>query len=103
MALAAAFALPVSVAAASPYQVNVAINDCGHQGGAHGRGYIQIKLSLQEVGKSGTTHFVVSSELQASSGLGFSTQHSYPKQSSETFPNDKLSYSTAAKHDVMRP
>ena len=92
VALAAAFVLPLPVAAANPYQVSVKIDACHNSGGAHGRGYVELETKAREVGKSGTTLFVVTSELQESSGLGFGTQSTYPKETSMTFPNDSTSY-----------
>jgi hypothetical protein len=106
--LAAAFALPASAAASSDYRAKVIVDHCQFTGGAHGRGYVKLKVELKEVGKSGTTHFVVSGKRQESSGLGFSTVETYPPQSSESFPNDSNSYSTDAhlrydftKHDEL--
>lgn len=87
-----ALALPSGVAAANPYRVSVQIDHCQTSGGAHGRGYVELKVKARELGKSGTTHFVVLSELQESSGLGFSTQHTYPKETSSTFPNNATNY-----------
>ena len=88
----ALFAMPGTVAAASPYQVRVKIDHCQFSGGAHGRGYMELKVRARELGKSGTNFFVVNSEIQASSGVGFSTQSTWPKETSNKFPNDSTNY-----------
>ena len=90
---AAAFAMPgTAAAAASPYRVAVLVDHCQSTGGAHGRGYVELKTKAREIGKSGTNVFVVLSELQESSGLGFSTQSTWPKETSMTFPNNATNY-----------
>jgi hypothetical protein len=94
--LFAAFVLPGSVAASSDYRVTVLVDHCQFTGGAHGRGYVKLKVEIEEIGKSGTTHFVVSGKRQESSGLAFSTVQTYPPQSSGNFPNDSNTTSTDA-------
>lgn len=89
---AAAFLMPGSVSAANPYLVAVKIDHCQSTGGAHGRGYVELKTKAREIGKSGTNVFVVLSERQESSGLGFSTQSSWPKETSMTFPDNATNY-----------
>jgi len=95
-ALIALFVLPGSVAASNDYHVTVLVDHCQFTGGAHGHGYVKLKVEIKEIGKSGTTHFVVSGKRQESSGLAFSTVQTYPPQSSGTFPNDANSTSTDA-------
>jgi hypothetical protein len=90
--IVAAFVLPGTAAAADPYHVIVKINHCQYTGGAHGRGYLELKVKAREVGTSGTTHFVVLSARQQSSGLAFSTVETYPEELSSTFPNDSTNY-----------
>ncbi len=81
-----------AAAAASPYRVNVKIDHCQFHGGAHGRGYVELKVKSREVGKSGTTQFVILSERQESSGLPFGPGKPYPKEKSAIFPNNGTSY-----------
>jgi hypothetical protein len=103
-AVAAALALPASVAAADPYQVAVKVDYCQRTGGAHGHGYVELKVKAREVGTSGTNYFVVLSEFQGSSGLGFSTQSTWPKETSNVFPNDATNYFHVSdrRHDFTR-
>ena len=90
---AAAFAMPGNAAAAaSPYRVAVKIDHCQSTGGAHGRGYVELKVKAREVGKTGTNYFLVLSERQESSGLGFSTQSTWPKETSMTFADNATNY-----------
>lgn len=89
---AAAFGLPGTAAAADPYQVAVKIDHCQSTGGAHNRGYVELKVKAREVGKTGTNVFVVLSERQESSGLGFSTQSTWPKETSMRFPDNGTTY-----------
>ena len=89
---AAAFGLPGTAAAANPYQLAVKIDHCQSTGGAHKRGYVELKVKAREVGKTGTNVFVVLSERQESSGLGFSTQSTWPKETSMRFPDNGTTY-----------
>ena len=90
--LAAALALPLPTLAASPYQVKVLINACPDTGGAHNRGYLELKVRAREVGKSGVNYFVVKSRQEWSSGLDWSTRFKFPKERSHVFPNDSTNY-----------
>src|SRR3954454_7502546 len=101
---AAAFFVPATAAAASPYQVKVLISHCQFTGGKHGQGYMELEVKAREVGKSGTTHFVVKSEVQDSSGLAFSTYSTWPTETSNYFPNNAANYYhiTDRRHDFTR-
>lgn len=89
---AAGLALPASALAANPYRAHVLINHCSSTGGAHGRGYIEVEVKAREIGVSGTNYFVVKSRQEWSSGLGWSTRSTWPKEMSLTFPNDATNY-----------
>jgi hypothetical protein len=101
---AAAFGFPGSAAAASPWQVSVLLQHCQFTGGAHNRGYVELKVKAREIGKSGTTHFVVLSKLQDSSGLAFSDYSTWPKETSSYFPNDSTNWYhvTDRRHDFTK-
>jgi len=92
LALAGAFALPGAAAASSAFQVATKIDHCQFTGGAHGRGYVELKVRAREVGTSGTNYFLVLSQRQESSGLAFGTAATWPKETSSKFPNNSTSY-----------
>ena len=92
VAIGAALALPLPTLAASQYQVIVKVNHCQYSGGAHGHGYVELKVQAREVGVSGTNYFVVLSAHQESSGVSWATQSTWPKETSTNFPNDSTNY-----------
>ena len=91
-ALGAALALPLPTAAANPYQVKVLVDACPDTGGAHNRGYLELKVKAREVGISGVNYFVIKSRQEWSSGLGFSTRSRSPRKRQTVFPNDATNY-----------
>jgi len=91
-ALGAALALPLPTAAANPYQVKVLVNACPDTGGAHNRGYLELKVKAREVGVSGVNYFIIKSRQEWSSGVGWSTRFTFPKEKSMVFPNDASNY-----------
>ncbi len=90
--VALALLLPSLAAAASPYQAIVVEQACTTSGGAHGRGYVLLRVKAREVGMSGTNYFVLRSELQWSSGLAYSTRKTYPAVTSSNFPDNGTNY-----------
>jgi hypothetical protein len=71
VALALALALAGTTVAASPYRVLVLRQACTDSGGAHGRGYVLLRVKVREVGASGTNYFKIKSYRQTSSGTNY--------------------------------
>lgn len=92
VALGLALLMPLSTLAATPFQATAIKQACTTSGGAHGGGYVELKVKGREVGLSGTNYMVFKSKLQANSGISWSTQKTFPDDQSNVFPNDSSSY-----------
>ena len=63
-------------------------NVCETSGGAHGFGYVRLRVRVTEYGMSGANYFKVLSKTQYKNGSGWHTLINHGWNTSETFPND---------------
>jgi hypothetical protein len=75
-------------ALAASFEFTTVRNQCVTSGGLYGKGYVRLKVMVQENGTSGANYFRVLSKAQYKNGSGWHTLVNYGWKTSETFPND---------------
>ncbi len=66
---------------------------CQTSGGAHGFGFVRLKVKVTENGKSGANYFRIVSKAQYKNDSGWHTLVNYGQNTTETFPNNNQSWS----------
>jgi len=92
--LALIVALSGTVTAAEQLQVITLKDECSLTGGAHGNGFLHLKIKVREVGVSGVNYFVIKSsagDYYAPGGYK-PTWYKWPKETSSNFADDSVTH-----------